>query len=42
MELKDLIGEHELSGLDTDIKKLSWTNCNVFRFVLDGKTYEAT
>ncbi len=45
MKLEDLIGEHYLSGLDTDIKKAEETwqdDANVFRFVLDGITYKAT
>lgn len=42
MELKDLVGEHELSGLDTFIKKATETyydDANGYRFVLDGVTY---
>ncbi len=42
MELKDLQGEHELSGLDTFIKKATERyeeDANGYRFVLDGKTY---
>ena len=38
MELKDLIGLHELSGVDTTIEG----DAEVVRFVLDGKTYKAT
>ena len=45
MELKDLVGLHELSGVDTTIEKLKPTeyypgDCNVVRFVLDGITYK--
>jgi hypothetical protein len=42
MELKDLVGEHELSGLDTFTKKATETweeDSDGYRFVLDGKTY---
>lgn len=42
MELKDLVGEHELSGLDTFIKKATemyYDDANGYRFVLDGITY---
>lgn len=42
MELRDLVGEHELSGLDTFIKKATETyydDANGYRFVLDGITY---
>ena len=50
MELKDLVGEHELSGVDsiTEEKKEfePFGGCTlefqVIRFVLDGKTYKAT
>ncbi len=46
MELKDLVGEHELSGVDTTrerVKKYgAYEDCEVVRFVIDGKTYKAT
>jgi hypothetical protein len=45
MELKDLVGLHELSGVDTTTVKVKWgdhyEDANVVRFVLDGKTYKA-
>jgi hypothetical protein len=46
MELKDLVGEHELSGVDTGDEKVHkydsyYEDCGVVRFVLDGKTYKA-
>ena len=46
MELKDLVGLHELSGVDTTTEEVKqWDNhyedANVVRFVLDGKTYKA-
>jgi len=46
MELKDLVGKHELSGIDTTTEKVKqygdyYEDCNVIRFVLDGKTYKA-
>jgi len=46
MELKDLVGEHELSGVDTTterVKKYGYyhEDCEVVRFVIDGKTYKA-
>jgi len=46
MELKDLVGKHELSGLDTTTEKVKrygehYDDCNVIRFILDGKTYKA-
>lgn len=44
MELKDLIGEHYLSGIDLyDVPpEDSWGSTgNAFRFILDGITYEA-
>jgi len=44
MNLIDLVGGHYLSGLDSDIMRPEeeWQeDCNVFRFVLDGKTYKA-
>jgi hypothetical protein len=45
MELKDLVGLHELSGVDTTIEKVEqyrdhYENVDVVRFVLDGKTYK--
>lgn len=47
MELKDLIGERLLSGVDiTTEKKLrygdTYEDAEVVRFILDGKTYKAT
>lgn len=45
MELKDLVGEHLLSGFDTATKKAknTWSeDAEVIRFVLDGVTYKAT
>lgn len=47
MELKDLVGEHELSGVDTTIEKVKqygdyYEDYEVVRFVIDGKTYKAT
>ena len=47
MELKDLVGEHELSGVDTTIERVKqyggyYEDCEVVRFVIDGKTYKAT
>lgn len=46
MELKELVGGHLLSGLDREVKKAEEgsyydADANVFRFVLDGKTYKA-
>jgi hypothetical protein len=46
MELKDLVGEHELSGVDTTTEKVKqygyyYEDCEVVRFVIDGKTYKA-
>lgn len=47
MELKDLVGQHELSGVDmvempADPEGYSSDPRNVCRFVLDGKTYTVT
>jgi hypothetical protein len=47
MELKDLVGEHELSGVDTTKERVKqyghyYKDCEVVRFVIDGKTYKAT
>jgi hypothetical protein len=47
MELKELVGEHVLSGVDMDNSKVkmwgeNFEDCEVIRFVLDGKTYTAT
>ena len=47
MELKDLVGEHELSGVDTTTERVKqygdyYEDCEVVRFVIDGKTYKAT
>jgi hypothetical protein len=42
MELKDLVGEHELSGLDTFTNKATNPyddDGDGYRFVLDGVTY---
>lgn len=47
MKLKDLCGEHLLSGVDRENKrvKLEWGNdfedCQTISFVLDGVTYSA-
>jgi hypothetical protein len=46
VDLETLVGEHELSGVDGDrIMVKDWCDreepCEVLRFVLDGKTYEA-
>ena len=46
MELKDLVGLHELSGVDSTTEKVKqwgdhYEDANVVRFVLDGKTYKA-
>ena len=42
MELKDLVGLHELSGVDTTTEMIeTWGENYVVRFVLDGKTYKA-
>jgi len=48
MELKDLIGLHELSGVDNtteQVKLYEWREsteeCDVVRFILDGVTYKA-
>jgi len=46
MELKNLIGLHKLSGVDTTTERVKkWTDhyedANVVRFVLGGKTYKA-
>lgn len=45
MELKDLVGIHDLSGVDTTVEKVkiwsSYENVEVVRFVLDGITYKA-
>jgi hypothetical protein len=48
MELKNLVGLHKLSGVDTAIetvKLYEWSDsteeCYVVRFVLDGITYKA-
>ena len=47
MELKDLVGEHELSGVDTTTERVKqygdyYEDFKVVRFVIDGKTYKAT
>jgi len=46
MELKDLIGEHVLSGVDIGAKSVLCgdfhEDCEVISFILDGKTYTAT
>lgn len=46
MELKDLVGKHDLSGVDMDTKTIKgwldkYERCQVINFVLDGKTYTA-
>ena len=44
MELKDLVGKHQLSGFDsaTEDANDAWgEDYEVVRFVLDGKTYKA-
>lgn len=46
MELKDLIGLHELSGVDTGVVPADkdvypYEDSETFSFVLDGKTYTA-
>lgn len=46
MELKDLVGEHELSGVDTAKESVKQygdyhEDCDVVRFIIDGKTYKA-
>ncbi len=47
MELSDLMGEHELSGVDMtneEVKEYEWADpemVEICRFVLDGKTYTA-
>lgn len=45
MELKDLVGEHYLSGLDegiTPAESIYSDDANHFLFILDGITYKAT
>jgi len=47
MELNDLIGEHLLSGVDSNTEAIKrygyvYEDCEVIRFVLDEKTYKAT
>ncbi len=46
MELKELVGEHVLSGVDMSTKSIQqygerYEDCQVINFVLDGKTYTA-
>lgn len=46
MELKELVGEHVLSGVDMGTKSIQqygerYEDCRVINFVLDGKTYTA-
>jgi hypothetical protein len=46
MELKDLVGNHLLTGVDNDSEKLqTWgeyfEDCQVIRFTLDNVTYMA-
>jgi hypothetical protein len=47
MELNDLVGLHELSGVDMNDEKAkgewgdSYEDCQVINFVLDGQTYAA-
>ncbi|MBZ9632518.1 hypothetical protein LB465_17190 [Salegentibacter sp. LM13S] len=47
MELKDLVGEHELSGVEISTVKVKqygdyYEDTEVIMFVIDGKTYKAT
>lgn len=42
MELKDLVGQHELSGVDMVELAGSYGPASVCRFVLDGKIYTVT
>ena|SRR5690554_4167382 len=42
MKLKDLVGLHDLSGVDVATEMYGGDVVNVVRFVLDGKTYKAT
>lgn len=47
MELKDLVGEHELSGVDSGILKADresyqYEDASTLLFILDGKTYRVT
>jgi len=47
MELSDLVGSHMLSGVDELNERIEqyrncYEDCQVLRFVLDGKTYKAT
>jgi hypothetical protein len=47
MELKELVGMHELSGVDMNSEKIkkewgnSFEDCQIINFILDGKTYSA-
>jgi hypothetical protein len=47
IELKSLIGKHWLTGVDYETEQVKedygdyYENCQVIRFVLDGKTYTA-
>ena len=46
MELKDLVGEHVLSGVDFLVSKMEtyldrYEDCEVVNFILDGVTYTA-
>ena len=48
VELESLIGLHILTGCDYNTEQIEddwggdfFTNCNVIRFTLDGKTYQA-
>lgn len=41
MKLKDLVGLHDLSGVDVATEMYGGNVVNVVRFVLDGKTYKA-
>ena len=46
MELKDLVGEHILSGVDFESSNQQvysdlYRDCEIVNFVLDGETYTA-
>jgi len=43
MKLEDLVGSHQLSGVDEVCERMPgiWEPCNVLRFKLDGITYKA-
>lgn len=47
MELNELVGMHQLTGVDLDNASIktwgdNFENCQVINFVLDGQTYTAT